>query len=141
MSEKKNVFVYNKSGKLIDKHAYINEDEKAVPIAYTTTVITNNEPHKSTKEKIESETIPANFSGGNEAYRKLIIDNFDPSSIETEGLIMFELHLTIDTDGTVSLENRQQKIYSDKDLSDEMNRVFRRLPKWNPATQNGIPVN
>ena len=88
----------------------------------------------------ESEIIPAYFQGGNEAYRKLIIDNFDTSSIEPEGIIKFELELTIDTDGTVSLENRQQKIFTDKYISDEMNRVLRKLPKWNPATQNGIPV-
>ena len=88
----------------------------------------------------ESVIIPAYFQGGNEAYRKLIIDNFDTSSIETEGLIKFELELTINRDGTVLLENRQQKIFTDKDLSNEMNRVLKKLPKWNSARQNGIPV-
>lgn len=137
-------FVYDKSGKLIDKHPYQIENQK---ISGTTsgekavaTAVENQAPLTESAKEIEAEIIPANFSGGNEAYRKFIIDNFDTSATESDGLIKIELNLTIDADGSVSLENKQQKIYSDKYLADEMNRVFKKSPKWNPATQNGIPV-
>jgi len=137
-------FVYDKSGKLIDKHPYQIENQK---ISGTTsgekavaTAVENPSPPTEPAKTIETEIIPANFSGGNEEFRKFIIDNFDTSVTETEGLIKIELDLTIDADGTASLENKQQKIYTDKYLSDEMNRVLKKSPKWNPATQNGIPV-
>lgn len=137
-------FVYDKSGKLIDKHPYQIEHQKILGTTSgqnaVATAVENPTPPTATINMVEAEIIPANFSGGNEAYRKFIIDNFDTSATESDGLIKLELDLTIDTDGTASLENKQQKIYSDKYLADEMKRVLKKSPKWNPATQNGIPV-
>ncbi|KAA5535883.1 hypothetical protein [Paenimyroides baculatum] len=135
-------FVYDKSGKLIDKYPYQIENQKILgTISGGKTVATAVENQAPLTEiAIEAEIISANFSGGNEAYRKFITDNFDTSATESDGLIKLELDLTIDADGTASLENKQQKIYSDKYLADEMNRVLKKSPKWNPATQNGIPV-
>jgi len=135
-------FVYDKSGKLIDKHPYQIENQKILATTSGQNAVATalENPTPPTEIAIDAEIIPANFSGGNEAYRKFIIDNFDTSATESDGLIKLELDLTIDTDGTVSLENKQQKIYSDRDLADEMKRVLKKSPKWNPATQNGIPV-
>lgn len=137
-------FVYDKSGKLIDKYPYQIQNQK---IAETTagqeavaTAVENPIPSIEIPKVIEAAIVPANFQDGNQAFRKYIIDNFDTSVTDSEGLMKFELNLTIDADGTVSLENRQQKIYTNKDLADEMNRVLKKSPKWNPATQNGIPV-
>jgi len=135
-------FVYDKSGKLIDKHPYQIENQKILATTSGQNAVATalENPTPPTEIAIDAEIIPANFSGGNEAYRKFIIDNFDTSATESDGLIKLELDLTIDTDGTVSLENKQQKIYSDRDLADEMKRVLKKSPNWNPATQNGIPV-
>lgn len=137
--------MYDKLGKLINKYPYSIKDQKISGTIPGQQVIATAEkvpdPPSVAKEKItESETIPASFPGGNEAYCKFIIDNFDTSVTETEGMIKMELNLTIDKDGTVSLENQNQKIYSEKDLSDEMKHVLKNSPKWNPETQNGIPV-
>src|SRR5690606_8817425 len=102
-------FVYNKLGKLNNKHPYQIENQK---ISGTTsgekavaTAVENPSPPTEPAKAIEAEIIPANFSGGNEVFRKFIIDNFDTSATETDGLIKVELDLTIDTDGTASLEN------------------------------------
>lgn len=138
-------FVYDKLGKLIDKYPYFIQDLKTsgtVPCqkAIATAEQIPDPPSVATEKLTEPETIPANFLGGYKAYHQWIINQFDTSVTETEGLVKFELDLTIDTDGAVSLENQNQKIYSDKYLSDEMKRVLKKSPKWNPATQNGIPV-
>ncbi len=137
-------FVYDKSGKLIEKHPYQIENQKILGTTFRqkviATAIENPSPTTESVKAIETVIVEANFQGGNEAFRKFINDNFDTSATESDGLIKIELDLTIDTDGTASLENKQQKIYTDKYLADEMNRVLKKSPKWNPATQNGIPV-
>jgi len=137
-------FVYDKSGKLIEKHPYQIENQKILGTTSgekaVATAVENPAPSTEAVQAIEAEIVPANFQDGNEAFRKFIIDNFDTSATESDGLIKIELDLTIDTDGSVSLENHQQKIYSDRDLADEMKRILKKSPKWNPATQNGIPI-
>ena len=140
ISAEKTIFAYNKAGKLINKKSYkVEEEENAKPIVYPPAIV-NNQLEQYTTEQTEMVIVEANFQGGNEAFRKYIIDNFDTSVTESEGMIKFELNLTIDRDGKVSLEDRQQKIYTEKYLADEMNRILKKSPKWNPATQNGIPV-
>lgn len=141
----KTTFVYNKSGKLIDKHPYFIENQK---ILVTTTgqnavatAVENPAPPTETAKTIETEIIPANFSGGYKVYHEFIISQLDKSELdENEGIFKIILLLTIDTNGTASLENHQQKIYGDLYLLKEMNRVLKISPKWNPAMQNGIPV-
>jgi len=140
ISAEKTILTYNKAGKIINKQSYkVEEEENRKARVYPSEVV-NNQPEQYTTEQTETVIVEANFHGGNEAFRKYIIDNFDTSVTESEEMMKFELNLMIDADGTVSLENRQQKIYTDKELADEINRVLKKSPKWNPATENGIPV-
>lgn len=138
-------FVYDKSGKLIDKHPFQIENQTKTastseqkPVA---TAVENPTPPTEDLKMAEPEIIPANFSGGYKVYNEFIINKLDKSKLdENEGIFKIILLLTIDTNGTVSLENHQQKIYGDLYLLKEMNRVLKISPKWNPAMQNGIPV-
>ncbi|MBI3137397.1 MAG: TonB family protein [Sphingobacteriales bacterium] len=82
------------------------------------------------------------FPGGAEALRKFLARNLvSPGELEAGEMKTVRVRFKVDKDGEV---NGFEIISSaGEDFDDEVVRVFRKMPRWIPALQNGInvPVN
>lgn len=84
---------------------------------------------------------PASFPGGEEALAAFIADNIQyPSEAlanDIEGVV--KVSFTVESDG--SLKNLKIVHMVDPDLENEALRIVRKMPLWNPATNDsGAPV-
>ena len=82
--------------------------------------------------------IDAKFqNGGVEKFYDFIVANFDTSTVEKKGQIIFEF--TVNENGDV----KNIKILRDlgADSAMELIRVLRKAPKWEPASRGGKPVS
>ena len=81
--------------------------------------------------------IDAKFqNGGVDKFYDFIVANFDTSTVEKKGQIIFEF--TVNENGDV----KNIKILRDlgADSAMELIRVLRKAPKWQPASRGGKPV-
>lgn len=82
--------------------------------------------------------IDAKFqNGGVEKFYDFIVANFDTTTVEKKGQIIFEF--TVNENGEV----KNIKILRDlgADSAMELIRVLRKAPKWQPASRGGKPVS
>ena len=82
--------------------------------------------------------IDAKFqNGGVDKFYDFIVANFDTSTVEKKGQIIFEF--TVNENGDV----KNIKILRDlgADSAMELIRVLRKAPKWQPASRGGKPVS
>ena len=82
--------------------------------------------------------IDAKFqNGGVEKFYDFIVANFDTTTVEKKGQIIFEF--TVNENGEV----KNIKILRDlgADSAMELIRVLRKAPKWEPASRGGKPVS
>ena len=82
--------------------------------------------------------IDAKFqNGGVDKFYDFIVANFDTSTVEKKGQIIFEF--TVNENGDV----KNIKILRDlgADSAMELIRVLRKAPKWEPASRGGKPVS
>ncbi|MCW1148185.1 energy transducer TonB [Flavobacterium lacisediminis] len=82
--------------------------------------------------------IDAKFqNGGVEKFYEYIVANFDTTTVEKKGQIIFEF--TVNENGDV----KNIKILRDlgADSAMELIRVLRKAPKWEPASRGGKPVS
>jgi hypothetical protein len=80
--------------------------------------------------------IQPEFPGGNEAFNDFIKEHLVYNNSTTEGKLIFKF--TIEVDGKVS----NLKILKDTNpsITNEVNKMFKIMPIWKPAIQDGIPV-
>ena len=82
--------------------------------------------------------IDAKFqNGGVEKFYDFIVANFDTSTVEKKGQIIFEF--TVNENGEV----KNIKVVRDLGTNSaiELIRVLRKAPKWQPASRGGKPVS
>ena len=82
--------------------------------------------------------IDAKFQNeGVEKFYNYIVTNFDTTTVEKKGQIIFEF--TVNENGDV----KNIKILKDlgADSAMELIRVLRKAPKWQPASRGGKPVS
>ena len=82
--------------------------------------------------------IDAKFqNGGVEKFYDFIVANFDTTTVEKKGQIIFEF--TVNENGDV----KNIKILRDLGTNSavELIRVLRKAPKWQPASRGGKPVS
>lgn len=79
------------------------------------------------------------YPGGYDALLKFLSRNLGtPDELESGEKKMVKARFRVDTDGTVSLVEIEQ---SGGNVFDrEVIRVCKKMPKWKPAIQNGVPV-
>lgn len=83
---------------------------------------------------------PASFPGGEEAQQEYITVNLRYPKMAMENGIegVVAVIFTVKTDGTIG--NIKIKRMIDPDLENEAIRLVKQMPKWDPATDNGKPV-
>lgn len=83
---------------------------------------------------------PASFPGGEEAQAKYIQVNLKyPASAKENGIEgVVAVIFTVKTDGSIG--NIKIKRMVDPDLESEAIRLVKQMPAWQPATDNGQPV-
>jgi len=99
-----------------------------------------NEKDNEPKEKeIMLSRSDAQFPGGKEAFAKFLTKNLiAPNELEAGEKKVVLVHFKVSEDGTIS---KVEILQSDgEDYSEEVIRVLGKMPKWVPATQNGIKV-
>lgn len=82
--------------------------------------------------------IDAKFqNGGVEKFYNYVVTNFDTTTVQKKGQIIFEF--TVNENGDV----KNIKILRDlgDDSAMELIRVLRKAPKWQPASRGGKPVS
>lgn len=83
----------------------------------------------------------ASFPGGKEAVEKYIADNLKYPAMakqnDIEGIVT--VAFTVKADGSVGSIKIVRMI--DPDLEQEAIRLVKNMPKWNPATDDGKPVD
>ena len=82
--------------------------------------------------------IDAKFqNGGVDKFYDFIVANFDTSTVEKKGQIIFEF--TVNENGEV----KNIKVVRDLGTNSavELIRVLRKAPKWQPASRGGKPVS
>ena len=82
--------------------------------------------------------IDAKFqNGGVEKFYEYIVANFDTTTVEKKGQIIFEF--TVNENGDVKNIKILRDLGADSAL--ELIRVLRKAPKWQPASRGGKPVS
>jgi len=82
--------------------------------------------------------VEANFPGGINAFRDKVINNFDGSGFDTDGLMKTTITFIVETDGTISGLKADGK---DIDFNSEAMRTIKSIRgKWVPAKVNGQNV-
>lgn len=93
-----------------------------------------NEPAQFFKVEIQPE-----FPGGIEAWRKFLANNLQvPSEMHPGEIKTVVVKFLVDKDGSVTQFEIDRSGGSEFDR--EVIRVLKRMPKWKPAVQNGLPV-
>ena len=83
---------------------------------------------------------PASFPGGKEAEQEYIQNNLQyPQAAKDNGIegVVCVIFM-VNADGSIG--NIKIKRMIDPDLESESIRLVKNMPKWNPATDNGTPV-
>lgn len=83
---------------------------------------------------------PASFPGGEAAQKQYIITNLKyPATAKENGIEgVVAVIFTVKADGTIG--NIKIKRMVDPDLENEAIRLVKQMPAWEPATDNGKPV-
>lgn len=83
---------------------------------------------------------PASFPGGEEAQQEYIIVNLKyPQAAKDNGIEgVVAVIFTVKTDGSIG--NIKIKRMVDPDLENEAIRLVKSMPAWEPALDNGVPV-
>lgn len=82
--------------------------------------------------------VEANFPGGINTFRDKVINNFDGSGFDTDGLMKTTITFIVETDGTISGLKADGK---DIDFNSEAMRTIKSIRgKWVPAKVNGQSV-
>lgn len=83
---------------------------------------------------------PASFPGGEEAQQQYLLVNLKyPQSAKDNGIEgVVAVIFTVKTDGTIG--NIKIKRMVDPDLENEAIRLVKSMPAWEPALDNGTPV-
>jgi periplasmic protein TonB len=121
----------------------VSSTDSKVPVAHQS--IINIESLENTNEaSIDSvydmPEIPAMFDGGKKDMNQFLLTHIKvPTKYKEPVKGKVFVRFMVEKSGQLS------KVYLVKGLSDECNlealRVIKQMPKWQPATQNGIPVN
>ncbi len=144
---------YNNNGNLILVGHYTNNEKSGTWIYFDDSLkiikkdLFASEPsaivHDSVNNTIpgqRSELQPPSFKGGKSAMHHFIFDNLDteikPNPLKDEKVIV---GFTVTANGSV------KNIFICKSeyfaLDQETLRIFSKMPRWKPATYNGIPVD
>lgn len=83
---------------------------------------------------------PASFPGGEEAQQQYILVNMKyPQTAKDNGIEgVVAVLFTVKTDGSIG--NIKIKRMVDPDLENEAIRLVKQMPAWEPAMDNGTPV-
>jgi hypothetical protein len=82
--------------------------------------------------------VEANFMGGLDAFRNKVMNNFDGSGMESDGVMKTTVTFIVEKDGTISGLKADGK---DADFNSEALRTVRSIKgKWVPAKVKGQPV-
>lgn len=84
--------------------------------------------------------IQPQFKGGAESFNKYIQDNFvypeDAKRRSVEGKIVIEF--SVEKSGAITYPGVIKGL--DDMVDDEIVRLFKSMPRWTPATKNGVPI-
>src|SRR6185369_7226989 len=126
-------------------NAQISDRDRAgkTPTLDTTTTTTNTGNSTQTTEPSQPEFHPsykeAGFPGGKEAFSQFLMDRLNtPDELEAGQKQAVIVRFMVDVDGTISKTEIVKSGGSDFDR--EVIRVLKKMPKWNPAEQNGVKV-
>ena len=87
----------------------------------------------------EGKELPPQFPGGADALTKFLKDNLQsPDGMEPGEIKTVKVKFMVDRDGSITLLEIIQS--GGNDFDNEVLRVCRRMPRWQPAVQNGINV-
>jgi periplasmic protein TonB len=79
------------------------------------------------------------FPGGPEALMRFLSRHLNtPEELESGQKKMVRARFKVDRDGTISLVEIEQSAGNSFDK--EVIRVCKKMPRWKPAVQNGVPV-
>lgn len=95
-------------------------------------------------EKLLTEYVEkAEYPGGNEAMFKFISKNLEYPKYEKKKNIQGVVYaqFVIKKDGTVGDITILRSVEKSKKLDAEVLRMLRKMPKWTPATKEGIPID
>lgn len=131
--ENKEISTLTTTGKPADQLVIINE-----PVQKTV-VITPSNTTPSQTTFVAEERDPQ-FPGGNEALKQFLARYLrTPEDLESGQKKVVKIKFKVDKDGSV---NTFEIITSAGiDLDNEVVRVFKKMPRWEPALQNGINVS
>jgi periplasmic protein TonB len=89
--------------------------------------------------KFIASEIPPSYPGGVEALSRFLANNLTaPEDMEPGQKVVVQLRFVVDVDGSIS---KLEVVKSGGNAYDrEVIRVFKRMPKWKPGSQNGHPV-
>jgi periplasmic protein TonB len=104
--------------------------------------ITNGNGNSNAKEdesKFTAREIAPSYPGGVEALSRFLANNLTaPEDMEPGQKVVVQIRFIVDVDGSIS---KLEVVKSGGNAYDrEVIRVFKKMPRWNPGSQNGHPV-
>lgn len=105
----------------------------------TPSITNGNGKTNDDDQKFTVSEIPPSYPGGVEGLSRFLANNLTaPEDMEPGQKVVVQVRFVVDVDGSIS---KLEVVQSGGNAYDrEVIRVFKKMPKWKPGSQNGHPV-